>query len=120
MPMRFANTTASTSTPSIAPPNLMVRPLPTPEMTPPNSAESSISAPAMGDPAEKSSPNTDWKRKEKSEYIPTAYSECRMNTTPMRFKPNRKKGTFRMSSQRLMERGVTLPSKIEVPEKPPS
>ena len=48
-PIFFAKITAITSMPSIAPPNLIARPLPIPEITPPNTAQSSKSVPASGD-----------------------------------------------------------------------
>ena len=45
----FANTTAITSIPSNAPPNLIVKPLPIPEIIPPNKAQSKRSVPAKGE-----------------------------------------------------------------------
>ena len=49
MPRLLANSTDSTSMPSMAPPWRMVSPLPTPEITPPKMAHSSKSDPASGE-----------------------------------------------------------------------
>ena len=49
MPIFLENTTESTSIPSIAPPNRIVRPLPIPDMTPPKMAHSKRSEPARGE-----------------------------------------------------------------------
>ena len=49
IPILLANKTDITSIPSIAPPNLMVKPLPIPEISPPNKAHSNKSVPASGD-----------------------------------------------------------------------
>ncbi len=58
MPNFFAKIIAITSIPSIAPPNLMARPLPTPEMIPPNTAHKNKSLPAIGDTMLTSTGNT--------------------------------------------------------------
>lgn len=49
IPILFANITAITSIPSIAPPYLIAKPLPIPEITPPNNAHNKRSVPASGD-----------------------------------------------------------------------
>ena len=72
IPIRFANITDITSTPSMAPPNLMVRPLPTPEISPPNIAHSSRSVPAKGDELDTSIGRIFVITNEASEYISTA------------------------------------------------
>ena len=46
----FANITAITSIPSMAPPFLTAIPDPAPHMSPPNTAHRRISVPAIGDP----------------------------------------------------------------------
>ena len=72
IPIRFANITDITSTPSMAPPNLMVRPLPTPEISPPKIAHSSRSVPANGDELDTSIGRIFVITNEASEYISTA------------------------------------------------
>ena len=57
-PILFANTTDKTSIPSIAPPNLIVNPLPIPDITPPNIAHRSKSEPASGEMKDTSMGNT--------------------------------------------------------------
>ena len=49
IPIFLAKTTDKTSIPSIAPPNLIVNPLPTPEITPPKIAHRRRSSPARGE-----------------------------------------------------------------------
>lgn len=49
IPKRFANITAMTSIPSMAPPKRMAKPLPIPEIMPPNNAQRSKSVPASGE-----------------------------------------------------------------------
>ena len=58
MPIFFEKITDRTSMPSIAPPNLIVSPLPIPEMTPPKITHSKRSEPASGDRKDTSIGNT--------------------------------------------------------------
>ncbi len=75
IPIFFANIKESTSTPSIAPPKRIVKPLPIPDIIPPNTAAKSFSFLVIGEPSEKSIPKQFWNKNENNENIAIAYME---------------------------------------------
>ena len=120
MPILFANITDITSIPSIAPPYLIVIPLPTPEIKPPNKAQSNKSVPAKGDAKETSIGNTSVISHAPKEYTAIVYKEYRVNNPPCFLYPKTKSGILsnNKNTDNEHQSGVICDNSIDVPEIP--
>ena len=106
--------------PSMAPPNRMVRPLPAPDTSPPKMAHSSRSCPAKGEAADTSTGRMFVMTKDAAEYTSTAQMEYTVKHQPCFFRPNRNRGTLRITrnTDRVYWGGVACQSSMAVPDIP--